>query len=183
MTVVDFSRELRPPAPTGIAAAGAGAFLAHCGGSAPEQAAAPAATGQPSAAGGLMDVAAGRRIDVHHYFTSPGWFKEPRGGQPRAERAERMDAGENDRGDGQIGDGHLAHIDGAGRRRLHARPSEQRGVTPAQAAESIRRLAREANEYGTKMAADYPGRFVLMASLPMPDLDASLKGLDTRSTR
>jgi predicted TIM-barrel fold metal-dependent hydrolase len=163
---------------TGIAAAGAGAFLARCGGTAPEQAAAPAAAGQPSAVGGLMDVAAGRRIDVHHHFTSPGWFKEleaanlvpnARKGWTPAKTIEAMDKS-----------GTATSLISTGQAGGAFTPDrlKQRGVTPAQAAESIRRLAREANEYGTKMAADHPGRFVLMASLPMPDIDASLKELD-----
>jgi predicted TIM-barrel fold metal-dependent hydrolase len=39
-----------------------------------------------------------------------------------------------------------------------------------------RRVAatRECNEYGARMAADFPGRFGLFASLPLPDVDASL---------
>jgi len=40
-----------------------------------------------------------------------------------------------------------------------------------------RRIAatRECNQYGARMAADFPGRFGLFASLPLPDVDASLK--------
>jgi predicted TIM-barrel fold metal-dependent hydrolase len=55
---------------------------------------------------------------------------------------------------------------------------KQRGVSQAQAAQVIRRLAREANEYGAKMASDFPGRFILMAALTMPDIDSSLKELE-----
>src|ERR1044071_4275694 len=40
---------------------------------------------------------------------------------------------------------------------------------PAAAMESVKRLARESNEYGAKMVSDYPKRFGLFASLPMPD--------------
>jgi predicted TIM-barrel fold metal-dependent hydrolase len=42
---------------------------------------------------------------------------------------------------------------------------------------SERRVAatRECNEFGARMAADFPGRFGLFASLPLPDVDASLK--------
>lgn len=37
---------------------------------------------------------------------------------------------------------------------------------------------RECNEFGTRMAADFPGRFGLFASLPLPDVDASLTEID-----
>ena len=125
-----------------------------------------------------MDVAAGRRIDVHNHFTSPGWFKEleaadlvpsARKGWTPAKSIEAMDKS-----------GTATSLISTGQAGGAFTPERlrQRGVSPAQAAESIRRLARDANEYGTKMAADHPGRFVLMASLPMPDLDASLKELE-----
>jgi predicted TIM-barrel fold metal-dependent hydrolase len=160
----------------GLAAAGTGAFLARCGG-APEQPAASAAQA-PAAGSDLMNVAAGRRVDVHHHFTSPGWFKEleaanlvpgARRGWTPAKAIEAMDTS---------GTGTALISTGQAGGAFTPERLKQRGVTPAQAAESIRRLAREANEYGTKMAADYPGRFILMASLPMPDLDASLKELE-----
>jgi predicted TIM-barrel fold metal-dependent hydrolase len=40
-----------------------------------------------------------------------------------------------------------------------------------------RRIAatRECNDYGAQMARDFPGRFGLFASLPLPDVDASLR--------
>ncbi len=40
--------------------------------------------------------------------------------------------------------------------------------------ELLRAINRECNEYGARMMVDYPGRFGLFASLPLPDIDASL---------
>ena len=40
-----------------------------------------------------------------------------------------------------------------------------------------RRLARECNEYATKLAADHPGRFGTFVMLPLPDVDGCLAEL------
>jgi predicted TIM-barrel fold metal-dependent hydrolase len=41
--------------------------------------------------------------------------------------------------------------------------------------EKLSRFNRESNEYAARMVADHPGRFGFFASLPLPDVDASLK--------
>jgi 6-methylsalicylate decarboxylase len=44
--------------------------------------------------------------------------------------------------------------------------------------EEARTLARELNEYGAKMASDYKGRYGLLAVLPIPRVDESLKEIE-----
>ncbi len=39
---------------------------------------------------------------------------------------------------------------------------------------AARKLAREVNEEGAKVASDHPGRFGLFAALPLPDIDGAL---------
>lgn len=41
-----------------------------------------------------------------------------------------------------------------------------------------RRIARDCNEYAAQMASDHKGRFGFFASLPLPDIDASLAEID-----
>ncbi len=42
----------------------------------------------------------------------------------------------------------------------------------------MRRMSRLCNEFAASMVRDYPGRFGLFASLPMPDVDGALKEID-----
>ena len=157
----------------GLGAAGAGVLLSGC--VVGEQAAQAPPGDDPAL---LMEVATGRRVDVHHHVTSPGWFAEleaadlvpnARVGWTPEASVEAMDSS-----------GTATALISTGQAGGAFTPDRlrQRGVSETQGAETIRRLARESNEYGTQLASDYPSRFILMAALPMPEVDNSLIELE-----
>lgn len=102
-----------------------------------------------------------RRIDVHHHIAPPRYA---------AELIAR-----------KIGPRYL--LDWSAAKSLD--DMDRAGVTTAIASitepgvrlsddDAARALARECNDYGAKLATDHPGRFGFFASLPLPDIDASL---------
>jgi len=101
------------------------------------------------------------RIDVHHHFAPPAWIAEVKGRpmlQPAntswtpARSIEDMDRGGVAAAVVSITNPGLWFGDAA--------------VT--------RRLARACNDYGAKLVQDHPKRFGLFASMPLPDVDATL---------
>jgi len=102
------------------------------------------------------------RIDVHYHFNSPGFIAAIRArntGQTAlmnwtpAKALEDMDR------------------DGVATSMMStSEPSVWFGDDAA-----ARALARECNEYGARLVADHPGRFGMFATLPLPDVDGTLR--------
>jgi predicted TIM-barrel fold metal-dependent hydrolase len=143
----------------GLGGIGAGAFVVRN----ELRAQAPAAGANP------------RRIDVHHHFASPAWIAALKGanvlnntwnGWTPAKNIEAMDKSGTATGIASITTPGIWFGEGFGN-----------GLaTPgAKAADDARKLARETNEYGAKMASDHKGRFGIWAALPLMDTDGSLK--------
>lgn len=102
-----------------------------------------------------------RMIDVHHHVVPPGWLQLP-GGTPDEARvfknwsvAHALE--EMDRQDLALG---YASITVPGKR----------FDEPADA----RRLSRLANDFMSQLRRDHPGRFGVLALVPMPDVEATL---------
>jgi predicted TIM-barrel fold metal-dependent hydrolase len=133
---------------TGLAALGASTLLPGC------QTAAQA-----------PDRATPFRIDVHHHLSPPGFVKEivsrKTGQRPLAEWTPATS---------------IEAMDKAGIATSITSVSEP-GVWFGDNA-AARALARECNEYGARMVGDYAGRFGLFASLPIPDVEASLREIE-----
>ena len=105
------------------------------------------------------------RVDVHHHLAPPGFIREivarKTGQIPLMEwtPAKSIEA-----------------MDRAGIATSMTSISEP-GVWYGDNA-AARQLARECNDYGARMMGDYPGRFGLFASLPIPDVDGSLREIE-----
>jgi 6-methylsalicylate decarboxylase len=102
------------------------------------------------------------RIDVHHHLSSPGFIEAIRSrktGQIPLETwtpAKSLD----DMDKGAVATAILSISE----------PSVNFGDDAA-----ARALARETNEYGARLIADYPGRFGMYATVPLPDVEGSLR--------
>jgi predicted TIM-barrel fold metal-dependent hydrolase len=135
---------------TGLAATGAAALLPN--GRFGAQAQAPARV-------------SAHRIDVHCHFSSPGFIQAIKarntGQMPLMAWTPAKTIEDMDR------DGVATSMVST------SEPSVWFGDN-----EAARRLARECNEYGARLMADYPGRFGVFATLPLPDVDGSLREIE-----
>lgn len=120
---------------------------------------APALTAQTAAG-------AARRIDVHAHFATPNWMA----------KVAATPKGLNQVWRGWTPATSIAYMDRGGVS-TSLISITMPGVWFGDNAEA-RRLGRECNEYGAKMASDYRGRFGLFATLPLPDIEGSLREIE-----
>ena len=104
------------------------------------------------------------RIDVHHHVLSPEYLKRSGRGSS------------NPRLGGWTPAKSIAEMDKAAI--ATSMLSIAVGEVRFQADEATRVLVRDSNDFAAKMVRDYPGRFAVLASLPLPDPDASLKEIE-----
>ena len=113
-----------------------------------------------------------RRIDVHHHFFSPGWKQAER------EWAERRSAFLFPANRDWTPEKSLEDMEKGGVTQavlsLASIPDNWFGGEPQRAAA----LAHECNAYALQMTKDHPGKFGLFCSLPMIDVEASLKEIE-----
>lgn len=105
------------------------------------------------------------RIDFHHHFASPRWLAkqqetnsqgwQPFHGWTPAKSLEAMDE--------------------AGVSTALISCTAPGPQFPGMSVEETHSMTRELNEYGAKMVSDYKGRFGLLATLHVPDIENSLK--------
>ncbi len=116
---------------------------------------------------GNADRAAGlggpQRIDVHHHIVPPAYLAEIASRRMGSAARWTPELSIEDMDKNGIAKSVLSLI--------------QPGVWFGDAVEA-RRLAREANLYGAAVAGDYPGRFGLFATIPLPDTDGSLREIE-----
>ncbi len=159
----------------GLAALGASAAAfgtqACAGGG--ETTAPEGATGEGRAA--QIPITGAGRIDVHHHYGSPLWVKTLADADALnvsawetwdpSQAVEAMDAGGVQTSISSITVPGIYFAEGFG---------NQQAPPGATLDNDVVTLARDVNEFGAKMKADYPGRWGIWASLPLPNVDASL---------
>ena len=101
-------------------------------------------------------------IDVHHHFVSSAY------------KADASARGVPVPGSDWTPEMSLAEMNKSGvAMAMLSQPGQLSGNVQA-----IRKLARETNEFGARVVRDHPGRFGLFASLPLPDVEGSLKEIE-----
>src|SRR5262245_47440262 len=111
-----------------------------------------------------------RRIDVHHHLISPAWKKQ----LTKWNAVKPIQGYETHQSYDPIKD--IEAMDKGG-----VETSFFSVTTPGMWFGDIgetRRVVREQNEYGAQLVRDHKGRFGHFATVPLPDVDASLKEIE-----
>jgi predicted TIM-barrel fold metal-dependent hydrolase len=105
------------------------------------------------------------RLDVHHHLSSPGFIAEISGRRTGQVPLMKWTVAQSidDMDQGGVATAILSISE----------PSVFFGNFDA-----ARKLARETNEFGAKVIADHPGRFGMFATVPLPDIDSSLREIE-----
>ena len=109
--------------------------------------------------------AAPYRIDVHHHFSAPGFIAAISARKTNQRPLEEWTLSKS-----------LEDMDKSGTATAMistSEPSVWFGDNDA-----ARKLARECNELGARMAADHPGRFGMFSTVPLPDVDGCLREIE-----
>ena len=120
---------------------------------------------EPACAQAALPAGKPFRIDVHHHVSSPGFIAEISGrrtGQVPLMKwtvAQSLD----DMDKGGVATAILSISE----------PSVFFGNY-----DSARKLARETNDFAAKLISDYPGRFGMFATVPLPDVEGSLREIE-----
>src|SRR5262249_27185518 len=104
------------------------------------------------------------RIDVHHHLSSPAFIAEISGRRTGQVPLMKWTVAQSleDMDQGGVATAILSISE----------PSVFFGNFDA-----ARKLARETNEFGARLIADHPGRFGMFATVPLPDVDGSLRAI------
>jgi predicted TIM-barrel fold metal-dependent hydrolase len=105
------------------------------------------------------------RIDVHHHFSAPGFIAAIHARKTNQIPLEQWTPQKS------IDDMDKSGV--ATSMISTSEPSVWFGDT-----EAARKLARDCNEYGARLVADHPGRFGMFSTLPLPDVDGSLREIE-----
>ena len=106
------------------------------------------------------------KLDVHAHYLPESYRKAlERAGHSRPDGMPQIPAWSAEE--------HVA-LDGPSRDRDVAPVDLDAGCPPHRRAPATRDLAREVNEAGRRAVVDHPGRFGLLGSLPLPDVDAAI---------
>jgi predicted TIM-barrel fold metal-dependent hydrolase len=105
------------------------------------------------------------RIDVHHHVSSPGFIAEISGRRTGQVPLMKWTVGQS-----------LEDMDKGGVATAILSVSEPSVFFGNY--DSARRLARETNEFAAKLISDHPGRFGMFATVPLPDVDGSLREIE-----